>query len=205
MKQLRTLFLLALGLLAFPYGLYAQPSPQAEWEIESLGGGAGAEYDFQTGLLTVTNGVLVKYGGAVLTADRAVLNEETGEVVADGAVRIQQGDQLWASEHIRYNFKNRQMEATQFRTAQAPAFAAGKGLHADTTNRVYYGTNALLTTDDVARPAFKIRARRIKMIPGEKFEAYDAILYAGPVPVFYFPYYARNLGENANHFNFTPG
>ena len=205
MKRLRTPFILALGLLVFPGGLRAQQEPQAEWDIEPLGSGGAAEYDFQTGLFTVTNGVLVKYGGAVLTADQAVLNQDTGEVVADGAVRIQQGDQLWASEHVRYNFKTRQMEATQFRTGQTPALAAGKGLHADLTNRVYYGTNALLTTDDVARPALKVRARRVKIIPGKKFVAYDAVLYAGPVPVFYFPYYTRSLGENENHFNFTPG
>ena len=50
----------------------------------------------------------------------------TGEVVADGAVRIQRDEQIWVGEHIRYNFKTRQMEAEQFRTGKPPVFAAGQ-------------------------------------------------------------------------------
>ena len=97
MKRLRTPFILALGLLVFPGGLRAQQEPQAEWDIEPLGSGGAAEYDFQTGLFTVTNGVLVKYGGAVLTADQAVLNQDTGEVVAEGKV-ISSGGQVATAE-----------------------------------------------------------------------------------------------------------
>ncbi len=63
----------------------------------------------------------------------------------------------------------------------------------------------MITADDIAEPAIKVRASRIKIIPNKKFEAYNAILYLGDIPVFYFPYYTRNLGKNANNFNFLPG
>ena len=58
-------------------------------------------------------------------------------MVADGHVRIQEGEHLWASEHISYNFKTRQIEAEQFRTGDPPMFAQGRMLSADITNRVY--------------------------------------------------------------------
>ena len=64
----------------------------------------------------------------MLTADRATVNEQTGETEADGRVRIQRDDQIWAGEHIRYNFKTRQMETAQFRTGKTPVFAAGEEL-----------------------------------------------------------------------------
>ena len=44
-----------------------------------------------------------------------------------------------------------------------------------------------------------------RIIPGRRIEATHAVLYVGDVPVFYFPYYSRNLGDRANNFNFTPG
>ena len=50
--------------------------------------------------VTGTNGVYVKYGDTVLTADTASLNQQTGEVVADGHVHIEMGDQIWVGEHI---------------------------------------------------------------------------------------------------------
>ena len=203
MTRLRTISMLAFCALALRPALLAQQQPV--WEIEALSDESGVVYDFQTGLTTATNGVIVKYGSAVLTADRASVNQPLGEVVADGRVRIQQEEQVWAGEHMTYNFETHQIEAEQFRTGEPPIFAAGRNLHGEVTNQVYFATNALLTTDNVSSPAIKIRARYIKIIPGDKIEAYHATLWIGGVPVFYFPYYSRSLVESGNNFNFTPG
>lgn len=206
MTRLPAIFLLAMGLLGSQCPLHAQQQQETKLEIEPLRPeGGGLVTDLTTGFTVATNGVLVKYGEAVLTAESATIDPSTGQVTADGHVRIQQGEQLWASEHVRYNYKTHQMEAEQFRTGETPVFAAGAGLHADITNRIYTATNALVTTDDVAQPAFKVRARRIEIIPGKRIRAYGATLYVGQVPTFYFPYYSRSIGEHSNHFNFTPG
>src|SRR6266568_743224 len=203
MTRLHTILMAALHALALPLTICAQQQPA--WEIQGITAESGVVYDYQTGLAIATNGVLVRYGEAILTADMLTLDQASGEAIADGAVRIQQDEQLWAGEHIRYNFKTRQMEAEQFRTGKAPVFVAGRHLHAELTNRVYVATNALITTDDIAEPAIKIRAKYIRIIPGERIEAHHATLYVGDVPLFYFPYYSRNLGPHANNFNFVPG
>ena len=194
---------LALCALAIPGALRAQQQPA--WEMEALTDQGWAEFDLQTGLGRGTNGVLVRYGSAFLTADQVGVNQPSGDVTADGNVRIQSEEQVWIGEHIRYNFKTKQMEAEQFRTGKAPVFAAGEGLHGEYTNRLYMATNGVITTDDVAEPAVKIRAKYLKIIPGQRVEARHATLYVGGVPVFYFPYYSRNLGPRANNFNFVPG
>jgi LPS-assembly protein len=194
---------LALSVLALPVALWAQQRPG--WVIEALNEDGWAEFDFQTGQGRGTNGVLVRYGSAFLTADQVSVNQQSGEVFADGNVHIQSEEQIWAGEHIRYNFRTKMIEAEQFRTGRAPVFAEGEGLHGDYTNRVLIATNGMITTDDVSEPAFKVRAKYLKIIPGDKVEAHDATLYVGGVPVFYFPYYSRNIGPHANNFNFIPG
>lgn len=194
--------------LCFLRTAWAQgPAQEASgWVIESLRGEEGeAIYDLQTGTAIATNGVRISFGGATLTAERASWRESTGEVDADGQVRILQGDQVWASEHIRYNFKTHQMESRQFRTGMSPLFATGEDLQGDTSNMVYIARDAMITADDVAKPAIKVRAKRIKIVPGKRIEASHATLYLGSVPVFYFPYYTRNIGPNANNFHATPG
>lgn len=185
-------------------GLRAQQQPA--WHIESSSGaGGGVVYDFRTGVATATNGVLIRYGEAVLTAERVSVNQATGESIASGGVRIQQADQVWVGNEIRYNFKTRRMEAEQFRTGQFPVFAGGSGLAADTTNQLYTATNAFITTEDLSTPATRIRARFIKIIPGDRIVARDAVVYAGKVPVFYLPYFSRRLDQRSNHFSFSPG
>ena len=194
---------LALCALGLPMTLEAQQQPGLE--MEALNEKGWVWFDFQTGLGVGTNGWLVRYGSAFLTADQVSVNQQTGDVVADGNVHIQSEEQIWAGEHIRYNFITRQIEAEQFRTGMTPVFVQGRGLHGETTNNVYAATKAVITTDDVSEPAIKVRAKYIKIIPGQKVEAHNATLYLEGVPVFWFPYYSRNIGPHANNFDFVPG
>lgn len=209
MRRLREMGCLA-ALLFVAASALAQP--RAEWFIQSYNRltqqpslDAGVIYDFATKTVIATNGVLVRYGEAVMTAEKVAVDQETGWATAEGEVRIQQGDQLWASERVRYNFKTQQIEAGHYRTGQAPMFAAGEDLRAEITNRIYISTNSIITAEDISEPFLKVRAREIRIIPGEKIVAKHAVLYAGQVPVFYFPYYSRNLGPHASNFSATPG
>jgi len=54
------------------------------------------------------------------------VNPLTGEVVADGHVRIEEVGQIWEGEHVNYNFKTHVMQTTQFRTGKSPVYAAGR-------------------------------------------------------------------------------
>ena len=163
------------------------------------------DYDATTGIATGTNGVYVHYGSSVLTADTVAVNVKSGEAQADGHVRIESGDQLWVGDHISYNFKTKQMRSEQFRTGKAPVFAGGTQLTGNKSNNVYNARSAFVTTDDVDDPLYRVRASRIKVIPGKSLQMWNAVLYLGDVPVFYFPYYHRNLGPHANNFTVTPG
>jgi LPS-assembly protein len=209
MTKISAIAALALLLALFPRMVHAQEESQVI--VQALnqiipGSVEGhVDYDSATGTATGTNGIFVQYGAAVLTADTASINTKTGEVQADGNVRIESGGQLWVGDHIHYNFKTKQMRSEQFRTGKTPVFAGGEGLAGDGSNRVYTATNSFITTDDAADPAYKVHASKIKIIPGKSLQMWNAVLYVEGVPVFYFPYYQRNLGPRANNFTTTPG
>jgi LPS-assembly protein len=203
MTRLRTI--LTLGFLLKALTLALQGQTAQEWVIQGLTDQGWAYWNYDRGLITGTNGVMVQFAGAVLTAETVSVDTNSCEVIADGRVRIQRDEQVWASEHVRYNFVTRQIYAEQFRTGKPPVFAAGEGLHADITNQLSVATNAVITTDDVSRPGIQVRAKYIKIIPGDRIEARHATLYIEGVPVFYFPYYSRSLGDRVNQFNFVPG
>jgi lipopolysaccharide assembly outer membrane protein LptD (OstA) len=111
MTRLRTTLTVAVFLCARCGSLWAEE--QTDWVIEKLTPESVLRYDFATGLAVAENGVLVKHNGAVLTADTASINRQTSEVVASGHVRVQRNDQVWVSEHLRYNFTNHVAESQQ--------------------------------------------------------------------------------------------
>jgi LPS-assembly protein len=203
MKKLCAPFLLLFLWVSFACAQLA-PEPTS-LEIRPLHEDSWSETDLTTGVTTATNGVVAKYGNAVLTADKATINQTTGDIFAEGSVRVQKDNQTWVGEHVHYNFKTTEMDSGPFRTGKYPVFAGGAGLHTDPTNHAYIATNAFVTTDDYSRPWEKIRAKELKIVPGQYFEARQASLYVGEVPVFFFPFYRRSLGEHGNNFSFIPG
>ncbi|HZQ45458.1 MAG TPA: LPS assembly protein LptD, partial [Verrucomicrobiae bacterium] len=112
-------------------------------------------------------------------------------------------------EHLHYNYKTAEMDGSRFRTGKTPVFAAGESFHGerakDSTNSVYTATNAFITSDDYQQPLQKLHAKQIKIVPGKYFEARNATVYVGNVPVFYFPYYRRSLEKSDSTFDFIPG
>lgn len=199
----------ALILLAAIFTLVVRAQDESALEVEALSqvlpGSSVGSINCSGGICYGTNGVFVQCGSTNLMADSARVDLNSGEVVADGHVRIQEGDVLWVGEHITYNFKTHQLRSEEFRTGRSPVFAAGQDLSANTTNGVYVARQAYVTTDDVADPAVRVRARRILIVPGKYVEMWDAVVYADGVPVFYFPYYRRNLGLHANNLDLLPG
>ena len=164
------------------------------------------------GAFSAANGVTITFGNTILTAEKAVGNEKTGDVEAQGSVILKYenpkgGDQLWTGDRLHYNFNSHLVDTGRFRTGHDPIFISGETLRStgNQTNLVYHGTNAIITSDDYDHPAQKIRARKIAFVPGEYINAESATIYLEGVPVFYVPYYHRSLKPHPNNFAFLPG
>jgi lipopolysaccharide assembly outer membrane protein LptD (OstA) len=163
------------------------------------------------GLTFATNDVVVQIltsvpsSNVVLSADKVLVNTNTGDVDAEGSVRVQMTNMTLTGPHFHFNYDTRQMDWNDFRAGESPFYVAGRALHGDGTNGMYSATNALVTTDDYSNPLQTVRASQVTIVPGQYVEAHNAVLYVGNVPVFYFPYYHHNLTDNPNHFTFLPG
>jgi LPS-assembly protein len=213
MIKVRALFLAVVAWAALvATQAVAQQRVEPHIEIE-----AASEVSYQTnGEVSATNGVVVRYltddksSNAVLTADRMMANQDTGDIFAEGSVRLQREDQTWIGDKLHYNFITREMDGEQFRTGKQPGFASGESMHgqgatATNTNVVYTAQYGMITADDYSKPLIVVRAKRLRIVPGDYVEAYNATMYVGGVPTFYFPYYRRDLKKNQNNFSLLPG
>src|SRR5438876_6424612 len=70
---------------------------------------AAEEVVLTNGVWIATNGITVRYQEAVLTAQKASVNENTLEIVAQGNVRLQRGLQLLVADSLEYNFLTKKM------------------------------------------------------------------------------------------------
>jgi len=91
MPKLRAIVLLLACLRGFPSAMSAAETNL--WVIEAEKGDS-LTFNVSTGTITYTNGVVVHYGDAILSARRAQLDQESGEVLAEGSVRLQEGNKV---------------------------------------------------------------------------------------------------------------
>ena len=152
-----------------------------------------------------TNGVRATNQTFSVEAETAIANNLTGEIQAEGDVTILDRGLLWRGTNALYNFKTGVVRARAFKTAELPFNLSGDAVSGDINTQVFFTTNTTVTTDDYAKPIYRIRARTITIATGKYFEARNATLYLGSVPVFYWPYYHRALGKHPDNFEFVPG
>lgn len=177
-------------------------------DVQSLNPNFLFDYDFETGLVQATNGVRVVYKDTTLTSIRLQLDSYTGDALAEGAVILERGAQIWTGERLRYNLRTGDLQGENFRVGAPPLFVGGETamtLEVPGTNRAVVLTNAFITTDDLANPGFRIRAPSLRIHENRHVIARGATLYAGNVPVFWFPYYQRRLGDHPTRWILTPG
>lgn len=174
-------------------------------QFKTLSEPALMTYNPDTGDTEVDGGVEVRYEDAVMTAKKLKMNKVTGEVHAEGNVRVERGGQVWLGEQLDYNFKSRALSGKLFRTGQSPLFASGESLSTDINTSTYSATNAIVTGDDYASPGYYVRARKIIIVPGEYVRAEGATIKVGNLPVFYLPVWTRSLKAHRHYWVEVPG
>jgi lipopolysaccharide assembly outer membrane protein LptD (OstA) len=198
-------------LVAWPSAVRAaEPASTDEpvWEIESLEPGE-FDYHLDKGLVILNDRFRITFQEqgerAYIIADRGRLDQTTGEIFAEGGVTLQNQDRVVTSDRLFYNFQTRAMQTDNFRGGQAPFFVEGTNIKGDATSNRYSADDVWLTTDDRSDPVLRLRTRHLSIVPGKYVEARGATLYAGKVPVFYFPYYRHRLDRPPNQWGLTPG
>lgn len=191
-------------------GLVRAVGPGSEdWvDVVATGPDAELETDIATGATTARNGVTVRHQEAVLRAQTVTLMPDLSGVYAEGNVVIEtsegQGSQQLKAESATYRFEDGAFSATSFQAGQAPYFIGGREVRS-TGDGKYEVTDGVLTTDDLEEPGYHIKAKRIIVEPGERISAESATVYAGSVPVFYWPTYSRSLKPHDRYWTVLPG
>lgn len=201
-----------LGLLLLSGVVALADGPATEDEdtirVFSVDGSGEVELDPETGEASAVNGVIARFRGSSVRAQRIRFSGRS-EVEAEGAVQIDSGQggqsRTWRGDRVRYDFDTRTMTATRFRTGQRPFFVAGGEVTGAFTNNVFRAKDSFVTTDDLAEPVYRVRAKEIEIRPGEEIRAEKATVYVGTVPVFYWPRYHRSLRPHDYFWTVTPG
>ena len=159
-------------------------------------------YDQATQQVTASGNVRLTYRGIRLRADSASFDLREERLTARGSVVLvePQGREL-RGETLTYDIRTEQGVFTNTETVISNFFM--RSAQVQTFGQRIVATDAMITTCDPARPAYRVTASRIEIIPGDRIVATHASLWVGSFRVFTLPVYTislRSAEETARSF-----
>ena len=153
---------------------------------------ADGDTRFENGAAIADDNVQIRYGGIAIYADHAEYNPDTRDILLVGNVRIYSGDNLFNGQRAFYNLETKQVRALEFDGGHAPLkfsslSAKGFGTRQFTLN------DSAITTSDSSMPDWHVKAKTIRLYPGDRVVMINSTLYVGKVPIFWLPYAYGNL------------
>ncbi|HEV7924091.1 MAG TPA: LPS assembly protein LptD [Verrucomicrobiae bacterium] len=195
-------WLLRLVLLWLAGACACQAQQGGSFEVHGLD--TQSHTTMQGGTNYFLNGGVASNQTTVITFDNGMQDEAADLLIAEGDVTILDHGHIWRGTNFIYNTKTGAVRAGLFKTMQMPYSILGQKL-AGVSNKVETATNAIVSTDDYAKPIFTMHAKTITIAPGDYIEAHEATFYIGKTAVFYYPYYRRSLKKHPNNWEFVPG
>lgn len=165
-----------------------------------------AEYELDSGWVTFSGHVAIRYQNLELRSDQIRYNQKTGDAQAKGKVILAGSDgSLWQGEALDINLKNEAGKVDHIDIYSKPfRVLADQGTLS--TNKTYEIQNATLTTctNETHRFHYQVKTKRVRFRPDRDITAWGAVPYLFGVPFFYFPYFWKDLNHHYG-FRFEPG
>ncbi len=167
--------------------------------------GDSVEYLHERKEVIGTGNVSINYKDVVLTCDKITVDLNTKLGTAEGNVKVTQKDSFFTGDRIEYNFDNKEAKAIDGYVSSAPFAGRADDVTKPANKDQYKLKRGYLTTCDLDRPHWRVQARTVEIYPNDKVVAKHILVYAGGVPVFYFPYFSQSLKDTKTHINIMPG
>lgn len=163
------------------------------------------DYDRASGWVNAVGHAVVRKGKDVIHADRVRYNVETEDAEAVGRVVMNRDGNILKSDRIVYNFKTRTGKLPEFVYKCPPFQIVGKNSE-NLPNKDIRLQDAQLTTctNGLENSHYHVSSSSATITPEECARMKHNVIYLGPVPILYLPYWYRNLKEDFG-FRFYPG
>ncbi len=157
----------------------------------------------------------IRFGGPVrvtgdsgleVFANTAVLDLKTKSVTFEKNVAVYQGNSLQRGARAVYYYERKFLDASGLRASLDPILLeAGKfNVEPHGNKPVYVGHDSGVTTHDVEKPNFWIRAKKTTIYPEDRIVFSNLWLYAKDTPVFWLPYLSQPLKADLGY-HMLPG
>jgi lipopolysaccharide assembly outer membrane protein LptD (OstA) len=156
------------------------------------------------GNLAIAEGnVVIAQGENTIYCDHAQYDRSTSNVLLSGKVRLFRNGTFLTGDRAIYNVDSRNFMGAAFRSGSGPFMAEAHTI-SSVQPGIFEASQTFITTDNVADPAFSLRAKKVRYLPNDHTEYENVTVYVGRVPILWVPYLYQPA-DKAQSFSVVPG
>lgn len=177
-------FGVALGLMLLALAVAVRPAAAQDQPI--IVEADQIVYDQTQQRIDAAGNVRIRYRGVIIRADRATIDLAAQRLQATGNVVVtDERGQTLRGQTLTYDFQARRAELSPAATTVNGVNLRGERVVAEPSRIL--GTAATFTTCDPDQPAYRVTAREVEVVPGDRLIARQASLWLGSVRLFTLP------------------
>ncbi|MFP4687557.1 MAG: hypothetical protein ACLFN5_05545, partial [bacterium] len=157
------------------------------------------------GVLHAEGDVFVTWGRYRIYAGEVEYNVEEEKLLGRNNVRIFPGEgRQIRGEYLQVYLESGEIKVEEFDGELPPWYVQTPFVEGDIDTHLT-GGRAAFTTCELEKPHYRLTAGRFHIYPGDRLVAYNASLWFGEVPVFYFPFIVLDLRDRLRRWSIRPG
>jgi hypothetical protein len=157
------------------------------------------------GVVVAKGHVHVQEDAVNIYAENMRFDMGSRQLTAEGTVTWQQDNQEVRCRQLSYNLNTKKGRAEEVETNTAPWYYRGEDVLLE-PNVIRLHKARFSTCDyPVGYEHYHMSASTITVRPGKTMTATNVVLYMGKIPVFYLPYFAKNMKDFRMPFQFDTG
>ncbi|MDD3987523.1 MAG: hypothetical protein PHC93_01015, partial [Candidatus Omnitrophica bacterium] len=156
--------------------------------------GDNVEYSTETQEVTAQGNVEIIYEGTKLTCKKLTVNTKTKQGIAEGNARLEDENGIIEGERINYDFESKTGTIIDAKFRANPYFGKARKVErlGESEFVARYGH---VTTCSFDHPHYRITSKQMGILPGDKIQTKEDVLYLGSVPVLYLPRFNHVLED----------
>ncbi len=194
-----------LYIILLPVYIYAEDGNLKGMGSQSIVvNGDTVEYLTESQEVTALGNVEIIYGGSKLTCKKLTVNTKTKQGVAEGDARLEDENGVIEGEKITYDFQAKTGTIIDAGFRANPYFGKARSIErlGESEFIARYG---YITTCNLNRPHYRIASKQMSILPGDKIETKDDIIYLGGFPILYLSRFNHTLEDPMMHVRLMPG
>jgi len=130
----------------------------------------------------------------IVECEEAMLDLKEEKIEAKGGIVLQDKETTIHGSQIIYDLRTGRGVINNASSFIEPWYCSGPKIERISDKEIIV-QDGYITSCELSPPHYRLKAKKIRVLLGERISAYNVLMYLGKIPIFYLPFYWRSLRE----------